>query len=210
MRHPYGIWNPWQDDFDWDLWSHYETSLWDLKPAKTKMYDANNKDYETSLWDLKRSSKVKENEFGGYYETSLWDLKQDLMASTVFGRVRLWDIPMGFETTMCKPDIAGAVIMRHPYGIWNPIDATMQIRYNKLWDIPMGFETRSKRGDRNSTRYYETSLWDLKLVLLKLRVRNTSELWDIPMGFETYINLQVIPQYHIMRHPYGIWNFNWG
>ena len=54
-----------------------------------------------------------------------------------------------------------------------------------LWDIPMGFETHLDE---------------------KAQSRQTI-LWDIPMGFET-LHFHTKCQYsHIMRHPYGIWNF---
>ncbi len=53
-----------------------------------------------------------------------------------------------------------------------------------LWDIPMGFETIDKKKHTLTPRDYETSLWDLKLALFSLQ----KDFW------------------HIMRHPYGIWN----
>ena len=139
MRHPYGIWNHFIIR-KFNLWLHYETSLWDLKHALAKTiysfcllwdipmgFETYNCPvirifsihYETSLWDLKRLYGDGDITLVVDYETSLWDLKLNII------KVKTWTI----------------VIMRHPYGIWNHKNIRTIMEDSSLWDIPMGFET---------------------------------------------------------------------
>ena len=125
--------------------------------------------------------------------------------------LRLWDIPMGFETLKQPKHRKIRWIMRHPYGIWNPChdkrttvlrhyetslwDLKLEDPYTscilqELWDIPMGFETLLTR----ASEYALLSLWDIPMGFETQRVLSAGHvwyaLWDIPMGFETFILLR--------------------
>ena len=140
MRHPYGIWNRLiLMSLFWVM--HYETSLWDLK-----------------LWVFLLFLLVL------YIMRHPYGIWNPLYFSCAVWHIRLWDIPMGFETTFSICSIRYRFfIMRHPYGIWNELARIILNGKNILWDIPMGFETFHR------PYLYISCDW----------------LWDIPMGFET-------------------------
>ena len=181
MRHPYGIWNHTKVlvEQNRELIMRHPYGIWNFF---SKWVLLNPIDYETSLWDLKLLGSTLTGTRPKNYETSLWDLKLP-RGEPNFILLRLWDIPMGFETTLRYQGWIPRCIMRHSYGIWNLDPGHWVSSLPRLWDIPMGFETSTNTLHRCTVFYYETSLWDLKRLLLKYFLR-ASSLWDIPMGFK--------------------------
>ena len=118
-----------------------------------------------------------------YYETSLWDLKLKGQVSAN-NYLILWDIPMGFETSILKIGVVQLMIMRHPYGIWNLFFLSAVVLLTALWDIPMGFETISSGSVSPDTTImrHPYGIWNLVNNCL---LAGIAWLWDIPMGFET-------------------------
>ena len=227
MRHPYGIWNcckPWE--IFCAAW-YYETSLWDLKPWR---WLALSYGIET-LWDIpmgfetrqratvSKSAKIMRHPYGiwnsrlvllrlllPHYETSLWDLKQWYNHHN-WDASQLWDIPMGFETCVAAwKDKKMLKLWDIPMGFETSSPESYACTSHRLWDIPMGFETFWFSSTKKLDINYETSLWDLKLVLLisasLFAVHYETSLWDLKL----ILALTTFRKQFIMRHPYGIWN----
>ena len=158
---PMGFETEWQgESFSKSLDLKYPYGIWNWSTARPKRQA---KAFEVSLWDLK--------------------LPQDF---TVRKAVKIWSIPMGFETLVPFSTKKGGknlkypygiwntkMIMRfhqmgknlkYPYGIWNNIYNKVEICWRSIWSIPMGFETSRNFG------------WNGRCM----------PIWSIPMGFETW------------------------
>ena len=163
MRHPYGIWNT-AFSYKVSIFTHYETSLWDLKLCRMIQHRL-----LTRLWDIPMGFET--NCKGG----------QGIAQNT------LWDIPMGFETDKQHNQYDENVdIMRHPYGIWNIWLFRSYSMNPYIMRHPYGIWNYNQVRHDLKDVYYETSLWDLKLVWCR---KINKFVW-------------------IMRHPYGIWNLH--
>ena len=156
------------------------------------------------IWNPIRNAKRKRGQDN--YETSLWDLKPVYLAILCRDDA-LWDIPMGFETSVlwklavCALNYetslwdlkltasVGSLSARYHYetSLWDlkRYRSVWVRRWVPLWDIPMGFETRFFWAKRILELHYETSLWDLKPFGASA-CHGDVLLWDIPMGFETH------------------------
>ena len=163
---------------------------------------------------------------GDDYETSLWDLKQ-IADSVPECNFLLWDIPMGFETGSDCFNLFFCTIMRHPYGIWNIFGKTPRISGLLIMRHPYGIWNFGCAEKKGGIRYYETSLWDLKPLIVDechlygYIMRHPYGIWNVgnlsPIIIENHyetslwdLKLTNIPSLKIikliMRHPYGIWN----
>ena len=138
--------------------------------------------------------------------------------------LKVWKLPMGFETDAVALKVSKRFGLKAPYGIWNfcvPCNCTICVSLKAPYGIWNAFTTNSCPC---TTPAFESSLWDLKPHSIKLASfflsLFESSLWDLkqcikrlfwvdegvwklPMGFETRH-----PKQH--NNPLRVWKLPMG